>query len=219
VSNAGPDDDSKVVVARLRAELAALRRSRRRLVEADLADRRALERTLHDGVQQRLVALATDIQYMARQLERDPASAKPLFEEAVANLREALTEATTLAQLVYPPLLDGRGLATSLRSAAVGAGLTVVVGVPEAADYPPEVGAAIYWTCAEALAAASPGSEATIRVDEVEGGVSFEVAVAGRLSTALSDRLGDRVEALDGRLSVDGDGLGSRVQGWLPLSR
>jgi signal transduction histidine kinase len=221
--NPGSDKELQVEIDRLQAALAEVRRSRRRVVEAEAADRRVIERALHDGVQQRLVALAVDLQHLAQVLDRDPGSAKGLLEEVVANLREALSDATTLAQMVYPPLLDARGLPSSLRSAAARAGVTVAVEVPAGADYSPEVTAAIYWSCADALASASPGSEARIGVRDEDGGVAFEVAfeveVAGGLPVALADRLRDRIEALDGRLTVDDDGLGSLVQGWLPLSR
>jgi len=218
-SNASEDGDSGLVIDRLRAEVAELQRSRRRLVEAESADRRALERALHDGLQQRLVALAADIQYLARQLDQDPASAKGLVDAVTDSLRESLAEATALAEQLYPSLLDGRGLATSLRSVAAVAGLTLVVEVPPAADYPREITAAIYRSCVETLASASPGSLVGIGVGDADGGVTFEVAVEGRPSAALVERLRDRIEALDGRLTVDQEDGTSRVQGWLPLSR
>jgi signal transduction histidine kinase len=216
--NPGSDQEAQVEIDRLQGVLADVRRSRRRLVEAEAADRRTIERALHDGLQQRLVALAVDVQHLAGVLDRDPA-AEGLLEEIAASLSEALSDARALAQLVYPPLLDSRGLPSSLRSVAASAGVTVAVGVPAGADYTPEVSAAIYWSCAEALASASAGSEATVVVREEAGGLTFEVEVVGRLPTALADRLRDRIEALDGRLTVDDDGLGSRVHGWLPLSR
>jgi len=111
-------------------------------------------------------------------MEGQPAAAKALLDEMAANLREALTETTALAQKVFPSMLEGRGLASSLRSAATSAGVTVLVDVPADADYPPEIGAALYWTCAEALSSSSPGSQATISVRDDEGGLTFEVAVA-----------------------------------------
>ena len=219
VSNAGSGEQLQDVVDRLQGEIAELRRSRRRLVEAADADRRAIERALHDGVQQRVVALAVDLQRLARLVNRDPAAAEALVDEMAANVREALTETTELAQKIHPALLEGRGLATALRSAAESAGVTVLVDVPAAADYPPEVRAALYWSCVEALSSASPGSQATVKVRGAEAALAFEVEVAGRHPTARLDRLRDRIEALDGRLTVDEGKLGSRVQGWLPLSR
>jgi signal transduction histidine kinase len=206
-------------VERLQAEVAELRRSRRRLVDAADADRRAIERALHDGVQQQLVALAVDLRRLAGMMSAAPPAASALLDEMTANLREAMTEATALAQTVYPPLLDRRGLASSLRSAAESAGVTVMVDVPAAADYPDEIGAAVYWSCVEALSSASAGSQAAVTVREADGALTFEVAIPGQLPRERVDRLRDRIDALDGRLTVDEDGLGARVHGWLPLSR
>lgn len=219
VSKPGAGEEPQDVVERLRGEVAELRRSRRRLVEAASADRRALERALHDGVQQHLVALAVDLRRLAGLVPDQPAAANRLLEEMTANLREAMVEATVLAEKVYPPLLEGRGLATSLRSAGERAGITVVADVPAGPGYPPEISAAVYWSCFEALASATPGTQATVRVHEADGALTFEVAIAGRHPIALLERLRDRVEALDGTLSVDEEDLGSRVRGWLPLSR
>jgi signal transduction histidine kinase len=219
VSNSGSDEELQDVVEGLRGEVAELRRSRSRLVEAASADRRALERALHDGVQQHLVALAVDLRRLAGLVEDQPAAAKELLDEMAANLREALVEATALAEEVYPALLEGRGLATSLRSAAERAGITLVIHVAIRASYPPEIIAAVYWSCVEALASALPGSQATVSVQDADGALTFEVAIPGRHPNALLDRLRDRVEAMDGRLGVDEDDLGSRVHAWLPLSR
>jgi signal transduction histidine kinase len=206
-------------VERLQAEVTALRRSRRRLVEAADADRRAIERTLHDGLQQNLVALAVDVQRLAGVVEGDRAAAKAQLEEMAANLREATTEAAALAQAIYPPLLDRRGFASSLRSAAEVAGVTVLVNVPAAADYPAAIGAAMYWSCVEVLASASAGSQATVTVRDEDGGLTFEVGIRSQLPRERAERLRDRIEALGGRLRIDDDDRGSRVHGWLPLSR
>jgi signal transduction histidine kinase len=204
---------------RLHAEVAELRRSRRRLVEAASADRRALERDIHDGLQQQLAALAIDLRRLAGLMDGEPAAAKALLDEIAASVRDALTEATTLAQKVHPPLLDGRGLVASLRSAAEATGVTVLVDAVEGAAAPPETSAAVYWACLEALSSAPVGSEATVSLRAEDGGLAFEVAIAGSLPTARIERLRDRVEALDGRVSVDAEPSGSLVHGWLPISR
>ncbi|MEK6721596.1 MAG: histidine kinase [Chloroflexota bacterium] len=197
-----------------------LRGSRKRLAKAAHADRRAIERALHDGVQQHLVALAVDVRRLAGLVDGDPAAAKALLDEMAANVREALEETTELAQRVYPSLLEGRGFVSAIRSAAESAGVTVLVDVPAGAGYPPEITAAVYWSCVEALSSASRGSQATVSVLDADGAVTFEVAVAGHHPEERVERLRDRIEALDGRVSVDDrqDG-GSRVHGWLPLSR
>ena len=79
-------------IDQLRGELAELRRSRKRLAEATTADRQAFERAFHDGVQQHLVALAVDLQRLAKLVDGHPADAKALVDEMAANLRDALAE-------------------------------------------------------------------------------------------------------------------------------
>lgn len=220
MSNDGSGEQLRVVVDRLQSEVAELRRSRNRLAQAADADRRAIERALHDGIQQYLVALAVDLRRLAGLVDGDPAAARALLDEMSVQAREALGEAVALAQGVYPPLLEARGLASALRSAAERFRVTALVDVPKGAGYPSQITAAIYWSCVEALSAASPGSQATISVLDGDGALTFEVALAGDLSEGQRDRLRDRIEALDGGLSVDeGQDGGSRVHGWLPLSR
>ena len=203
-----------------RHEIAALRRSRRRLAEAGFADRRAIERDLHDGIQQHLVGLAVDLQRLARVMDSDPAVARALLDGIATRVQEALDEATELAQRVYPPLLDARWLASALRFAAESAGVAVLIDVTAGADYPFGITAAVYWSWVDALSSASRGSEATASVHDADGALTFELSIAERLDEDRVDRLRDRIEAFDGRVSVDDrpDG-GARVHGWMPLSR
>ena len=98
VSNSGPGEQPQEAVDRLQDEVAALRRSRRRLVEAADADRRAIERDLHDGVQQHLVALAVDLRRLAGLIDADPVAAQALVDEMTVNVRTAMAEATALAR-------------------------------------------------------------------------------------------------------------------------
>jgi signal transduction histidine kinase len=219
MSNAGSGERPRKAVDRLRDEVAELRRSRKRLAQAAHDDRRAIERALHDGVQQHLIALAVDLRRLAGLVDSDPVASKALLDEMAGHMREALDEVAELAQSVYPPLLEGRGFASALRSAAERAGVTALVDVPAGADFPPAISAAVYWSCVEALSSASRGSQATISVLVTDDALTFEVAVAERDLEASLDRQRDRIEALDGRLTVDEGKLGSRVQGWLPLSR
>ena len=110
---------------RLRLEVEELRASRERLVLAADAERRSIERELHDGPQQHLVALAVNLQLARRLADADPAAAKLLLEEMGRDVRQALDETGKLAHRIYPPLLEAGGLAAALRSAAV------AVGVPK----------------------------------------------------------------------------------------
>ena len=219
MSDPGSGGQLREVVDRLQREATELHRSRKRLVEAADADRRAIERALHDGVQQHLVALAVDLRRLAGLVDDHPAAARALLDDLVANLREAMHELTDLAQKIYPPLFEGRGLASALRSAAESAGVTPLVDVPAGADYPPEIGATVYWSYVEALGSASPGSQAAVTVREANGALTFEVAVAGHNPDERLDRLRDRIEALGGSFSVDVVDLWSRVHGSLPVSR
>jgi len=221
VSNPDPGERPGDVVERLRAEVAALRRSRRRLVEAADEQRRGIERALHDGVQQDLVALAVDLRRVTGLLDTDPATARALLGEMAGNVGRAMDETMALAERVSPPMLELGGLASAVRAAADRAGVAVRVELPAGARYPAEVAAAIYWATVQALASASPGSEASVTVLDGEGVVTFDVEIVGEVRGDQLEGPRDRIEAFDGGLSVDEtsrDGV-ARLHGWLPLSR
>jgi signal transduction histidine kinase len=204
---------------RLERDLLDLRASRRRLVAAADADRQLIERDLHDGLQQQLVALAVELRRVAQLMDDDPPAARTLLEHLAGDVRAASDEASDLAQRVYPPLLDGPGLGVSLRAAAAQAGVTLSLEMAGGDGGLGAAGAPVYWACAEALASAPPGSHAGIVLAGANGGMGFEIEIAGRLTPARIDRLRDRIEALDGRVGIEPrpDG-GSRIQGWLPTS-
>jgi signal transduction histidine kinase len=220
VSNTDSSEELREVVARLEREVADLRASRRRLAEAAVSERRAMERELHDGVQQNLVARAVDLQRLAGLIDGDRSAAQAEVAEMRTNARAALDEAARLATRIYPPIADGRGLVAALRSAASEAGVAAVVEVPGSADYAPEVTAALYWTWLDAINGAPPGSDAAIRMLPAAEGLAFEVTVGWRVPDGRVETLRDRIEALDGRLDIDDrhDG-GTRLQASLPLPR
>ena len=217
MSNAGSSEELHEAIARLEAEIAALRASRRRLAEASHSERRAIERELHDGVQQHLVALAVDLQRLTDLIDRDGSAARVLLAEMRASVREAIDEANRLAARTSPPIGDGRGLVAALRSAATDAGVVALIELPAAVNWPPEISAALYWTWVDAISAAASGSETGIKVLGAPDGLTFEVTVAGQYGEARVARLRDGIEAFDGRLSVDDVQDGSVLQGWLPL--
>jgi signal transduction histidine kinase len=210
----------------LRLEVAELRASRKRLVLAADADRRLIERNLHEGVQQQLVALAVNLQLASALADVDPA-AKALLEEMERDVQQALDETARLAQGIYPMLLEAGGLAAALRSAAVSADIRVSIDVAAAASCPPEVVRTIYLCCVEALEHAGAGARAKVTVRDEEGALAFEVVEYGARSAAAMDRsvsefdrVRDRVEALGGRLTIrSAPGHGTTVSGSLPLSR
>ena len=211
---------------RLRREVAELRASRERLVLGFDADRRALERELHDRVQQRLVALAVGLQQASLLVDGDPAAARARLDELGRDVRQALDEAAQLAGRIHPPLLDAGGLAAALRSAAAFTGVRASVTVTAAATYPSELVLTVYLCCLEALAGVGAGATARVTVGDDGGAIAFDV-VGDRAPAPEPagpndrlDRLRDRVEALGGRLTTSTKpGAGSRVSGSLPLAR
>jgi signal transduction histidine kinase len=209
----------------LHLKVEELRASRERLVLAADADRRRIERDLHDGPQQHLVALAANLELARRLADADPAAAKALLDEMGRDVQQALDETGKLAHRIYPPLLEAGGLAVALRTAAMSVGVPTRIEVTPRAGYPPEVAGAVYFSCLEVLERAGTGARATITVQDEQRALAFEVVEdgAGSAATAfdeLPDRLRDRVEALGGQLTLQSEpGGGIRVSGSLPLSR
>lgn len=205
---------------RLRVEIEGLRASLKRLVLAADADRRTIERDLHDGVHQQLVALAVNLQLAGQAADSDPAAAKTLVEAIGRDVQQALDETALLAQRIYPATLEAGGLAALLRSAAVSAGVPASVDVAAGSNYPPEVGMTVYLCWLDALARGSGETRVTIKVREGEDALAFEVIGNAARSDADLDRVRDRVEALGGRLTIRSEpDRGIRVSGALPLSR
>jgi signal transduction histidine kinase len=196
-----------------------LRAAPERLVLAADAERRAIERDLHDGVHQHLVALGATLQLARLAADSDPAALKTLLEEMRRGVRQALDETARLAQRIYPAALELSGLAGLLRSAALNAGVPATVEVAGGTTYPPEVAMTIY-LCWLALLARGSDRPVTIRVREEEDVLSFELAGSAAESDSDLDLLQDRVEALGGRLATESEaGGGVRLSGALPLGR
>jgi signal transduction histidine kinase len=211
---------------RLRLDVAELQASRKRLVQAADAERRTLERDLHKGVQQQLVALAVNVQLVTQLVGTDPSAAKALLEELGRDVQQALDETGRLAQRIYPPLLEAGGLAAALRAAASGIGIPVSVEVEAATGFPPDVLRTVYLCCLEALEHAGAETRAAVTVRTEEGAIAFEVVEKGGRSVAARgrsdalDRLRDRVEAFGGWLTVSSERRGgTRLSGSLPLPR
>ena len=204
----------------MRVEVEELRASLKRLVVASDADRRKVERELHDGVQQHLIALAVNLQLAGQASNSDAAAAKTLLEEMGLDVQHALDETSLLAQRIYPAALEAGGLGTLLRSAAVSAGLPASVDVAAPSNHPPEVIMTLYLCWLNMLACGSVETRPRIRVHESEDALAFELVGNAACSEADLDSLRDRVEALGGRLAVtSGSDGGTRVSGSLPLSR
>ena len=201
-------------------ETAEGRAASERLVLAADADRREIERELHEGVQQHLIALAVNLQLARQLLDTEPAAAAELLERMRGDVRQALDETVQLAERVYPPLLEF-GLAPALRAAAAATGIHVAVEVDGPGRYPPAIARTVYLSCLEPLASVAKDARATVSVREEGGDVRFDVTLPGD-GSAPAGLLGvrDRIEALGGRLAVAAEpGGGTRVSGSLPLAR
>jgi signal transduction histidine kinase len=207
-------------LSRLRAEVDELRAGRRRLVLAADDDRRAIERALHDGVHQRLVALAIDLQLVRRAIAADPDAVTPLLEEMGADLERALEETTLLGQRTFPVSLELDGLAALLRAAAVSAGVSASVEVQVGSSCPPEVVMTVYRWWLDALAGADGETRPAIRVRDDGTGFALDLVGAAAPSGAELERVRDRVEALGGQLTTEPAPAGGiRVSGRIPLPR
>ncbi len=202
----------------LRAESDDLRASRKRLALAADAERRGLERSLHDGVQQQLVGLAANLELASGSVDADPAAAKELLAEMARDIEDAMDQTRELADRIYPPQLEVGGLVVALRSAAADANVPARIEITRDQTYPPEVAGALYFCCRDLLESVSAGSTVAITAQSDGGALAFDIVVDGDL---LADRslLGDRVEALGGRCAIESEpGHRTRVIGSLPLS-
>jgi signal transduction histidine kinase len=202
-----------------------LRDARARIIAAADAERRRIERDLHDGAQQRLVALSLTLS-MAESRLKDPDAAAPLIAQAREEARLAVQELRELASGIHPALLSERGLGPALEALAARAPIPVnVEGIPQD-RLPPPVESAAYFTTAEALtnvAKYANAESATVELAVHPGHLRLAIADDGiggadlNLGTGLRG-LRDRVEALDGRLEVDSPaGAGTTVVAEIPL--
>jgi len=202
-----------------------LRASRARIVRAGDETRRRLERNLHDGAQQRLVALSLSLRLAQTKVGTDPPAAHAVLESAREELAAALDELRELARGIHPAVLTDRGLAAALEALASRLPIPVEIETPEV-ELPQAVEAAAYYVIAEALANVikyAGASVVTVRVTSDETSARVEVTddgVGGADSATGSGLRGlsDRVAALEGRLEVDSppDG-GTRITAEIPL--
>jgi PAS domain S-box-containing protein len=202
-----------------------VRASRARIVQAGDEARRRLERNLHDGAQQRLVAVSLSLRLAQSRVASDPTTAETVLETAREELSAALDELRELARGIHPAVLTDRGLAAAIEALAVRSPVPVDVQTP-AEPLPQSVEAAAYYVVAEALANVSKyarASAVSVRVSHENGCARVEVAddgVGGADSAQGSGLRGlaDRVESLAGTLAVESPpGGGTRVSAEIPL--
>jgi signal transduction histidine kinase len=171
------------------------------MTDRELQARKRIERELHDGVQQDLVAIVVKLQLARRLADADPAAAAALLDEIRSDAQAALDATRALALRIYPPLLDAAGLRAALRTAAPGAKVEVALG----ARCPEEITAFVYFCCLELV----PGASA-ITVREEGDTVVFDVHSH---DTPNLTQVQERIEALGGQLTTDR----GRISGVLPI--
>ncbi len=217
--------DNDRLEAELRARVAELQESRSNIIAFGLAERRRLERDLHDGAQQRLVALSLQVNLAIAKLDDDPATAATLLDRAREELRQALDELRELARGIHPAILTDQGLGPAVAALAERSPVPVTVEPLPDDRLPGQVEAVAYFVVSEALANVAKyarASAASVRVlrngeralvevrDDGVGGADL-----GR-GTGLRG-LADRVAALDGRLEIESPaGAGTLVRAEIP---
>jgi signal transduction histidine kinase len=198
--------------AEVRAQLEDLRASRARIIEAGDAERRRLERDLHDGAQQRLVGLSLALRLLRAQLgtDQDPQLARRL-DEAEAELRRAVAELRELAHGIHPAVLSDEGLAAAVEALAEGAPASLRIAAVTNERFPPAVETAAYLVVAEAA------KSGTARVSAARRDGTLVVEVETKAAPHGLVELEDRVGALDGRLAVErAPGGGVRIRAEIP---
>jgi signal transduction histidine kinase len=219
---------NRTLEARVDEQTRELRASRTRVVLAADAERRRIERDLHDGAQQHLIGLALQIRLAGELAESDPAQARELIDSLDREIEAAIDELRDLAHGIYPPLLQDRGLADALAAATLRSPIAAAVEADGLGRYPADVEATAYFCCVEALqnAAKHAGEGATVTISlHANGDLFFVVADTGQGFATDGAKAGagitnmrDRVGALGGTLQIDSTrGRGTTVRGSIPL--
>jgi signal transduction histidine kinase len=213
--------------AELRAKIDELRASRERMLRIGLEERRRLERDLHDGAQQRLVAMALNIRLARAKLNEDPLAADALLASAGEELDSALEELRELARGIHPAVLTDRGLGTALETLASRAPVPVELSKLPEGRLPEAVELAAYFVVAEALtnvAKYARATHATVDVARANGRLVVEVADDGIGGADPANGSGlrglaDRIAVLEGRLEIDSErGRGTTVRARIPCA-
>lgn len=233
--NAALDAALQETLDDLRRANAELRASRSRLVAAADAERRRIERDLHDGAQQHLVALAVNLGLARQLLTEAPQEAGEVLAALAGDVQTTIAELRSLAHGIYPPLLLDAGLAEALRAAAVRSASPAVVRADGVGRYPAPVEAAVYFCCLEALANAgkhAPGARVELALADDGGRLRFSVHDDGPgfAPAPVDDGAGqpgghglvnmaDRVGAVGGSVRWDSaPGRGTTVVGEVPVA-
>jgi signal transduction histidine kinase len=224
------DSSLQESLERLRKQAAELQASRGRLVVAADAERRRIERNLHDGAQQHLVALSVKVRLLEQSAESDPERARSLMKQLQDDVTAAIEELRSLAHGIYPPLLSSAGLGVAMNAACRRAPLPASVETDGVGRHPSEIEAAVYFCCLESLQNAAKyagvGASARVRIWEDAGGLLFEVCDDGagfetsrNAEGAGLTNMRDRLGAVGGTLRVESDGHGTRICGVVPVAQ
>ena len=203
-----------------------LRASRQRLVAAQDEERRKLERNIHDGAQQQLVALTVKLRLLEQLAARDPEKAAQIAAQLQDETAAALNDLRDLARGIYPPLLADKGLPAALEAQARRSTVPVTVHPDGVGRYGQDVESAIYFCCLEALnnvAKYADASAVEIRLQQSDGELRFEVSDDGRGFDTASTHQGtglqgiaDRLDALGGTLEITSVAGATTVRGTVP---
>jgi signal transduction histidine kinase len=216
------------LTAELSQRLEELTISSRRLVTAQDTERRRIERNLHDGAQQDLIGLKLKLEAAQAMAATDPQQTQDMLQGLVTDVGNAVETLRELARGIYPAVLADLGLAAALEAQARRSPLTVEVHADSLHRYPPEIEAAVYFCCLEALQNAIKHAQATtmvISVGESAGQLGFTAADDGQGIDVARARSGsgiqnmmDRMAALHGSLDLGtAPGGGTIVNGRLPV--
>jgi signal transduction histidine kinase len=216
------------LTSELLIRLEELQASRQRLVAAQDEERRRLERNLHDGAQQHLVALKTRMSLAKRLIERDATKATELLTNLEADASEALETLRDLARGIYPPLLADSGLPVAIEAQARKVPIPVDVQANNISRYPQEIEAAVYFCCLEALQNVTKYAQASgviVELQESDSQLSFSVTDDGvgfdpetTPKGSGTQNMADRLEALGGTVTVASSfDRGTTVRGVLPV--
>ena len=220
--------ENQRLAANVETSLQDLADSRARILAAADGERRRIERDLHDGAQQRLVALRIRLELAEDQMDQDPLRARALIHALRDDVTDALDDVRSLAKGVYPAVLTDRGLADALRTIALRSPMPVAVSIEGNDRYAEDVEAAAYFCCLEALQnAAKYAADATsvsislhrngdLRFEVRDDGPGFTEEAADSGHGLLNMR--DRVAAVGGELDVrTAPGQGTRIVGHVPV--
>jgi signal transduction histidine kinase len=219
--------ENERLVGRLNSSLEELSQSRARIVAVGDRERRRIERDLHDGAQQRLVALRVRLELVAEQVAAESPAAAGAIRDLEGQVDETIDDVRAFARGIYPALLAERGISEALRAAGRNATVPTVVDAAGLRRFPSEIEATVYFACMEALQNAAKHAHASgvtiavsqnphLRFEVSDDGEGFDPAIVadGHGITGLSDRL----DAVGGKLTVkSAPGEGTRISGVIPV--